>query len=114
MPYLQKNSSISGICTLLVSCKVKGYMKTQKDTFTVTIMTPEQVVWEGTVAALTSKNSEGSFDILPDHARFMTLIEKAPIDLIRADGSKEQLTYDTAVLFFHDNAAKIYIHQHVS
>lgn len=89
-------------------------MTRQTDTFTVTIMTPEQVIWEGEVAALSSQNSEGNFDILPDHARFMSLIEKMPIDLVLANGSKERFTYDTALLFFHDNAAKIYIHQHVS
>jgi len=83
------------------------------DTIKVTIMTPEAVVFDDVVVSLSSSNSEGGFDIMPDHARFMTLIEKTPIVLYKKDGSSESLSYDSAVIFFEDNVAKIYIHQAV-
>lgn len=87
-------------------------MKVQ-DTITVTIMSPSTVVYEGTALSLSASNSEGIFDIMPDHARFMTLVAAVPITVYELDGSNRVFTFDTAVLFFQDNAAKIYTHQAV-
>jgi len=83
------------------------------DTISITIMSPDAIVWQGAILSLSSSNSEGGFDIMPDHARFMTLIEKTPITLYKTDGSLEVLSFDNAVLFFEDNVAKIYIHKAV-
>ena len=74
-------------------------------------MSPDAVVWQGTASSLSSTNSEGAFDIMPDHARFMTIIDKTPIVIHKEDGTDSPFTFDTALLFFHDNVAKIYIHQ---
>ena len=48
-------------------------------TFHLTVHSPEAVVWAGDVAALETVNSEGAFSILPDHARFMTLINEETV-----------------------------------
>lgn len=81
-----------------------------KDTFQAAIMTPESVVWEGHVTAVESTNSEGEFSILPDHARFITILNAAPIVFYMADGSTETFTYDTAVLSCADNQLTIFVH----
>ena len=85
--------------------------KKGKPTIAVTILSPEAIVWKGEVFSISSANIEGTFDIIPDHARFMTFIEKTPISLCELDDSERVFTFDTAVLFFQDNVAKIYIHK---
>lgn len=81
------------------------------NTLTVTILSPLEIVWQGNAVSLSSENSEGPFDILPDHARFMSLIELVPITIYEQDGSEQTFTFKSAVLFFQDNQAKIYVHQ---
>ncbi len=78
------------------------------DTFTVQILSPQSVVWEGQVIALESENVEGEFSILPDHARFMTIIGKVPILAVLPNEKVETFSFPQAVLFFADNVAKIY------
>lgn len=84
-------------------------MARKKTVITVSIQAPEKVVWEGQCLSLSSKNAEGTFDLLPDHARFLTLIhgEKIKIEGIKKD---EVFSFEHAVIFFQDNIAKIYIH----
>lgn len=83
----------------------------KQDSIVVTIMSPREVVWKGEALSLSAVNSEGNFDIFPDHARFMSLVQKEPIIVYEIDGSNRSFTYENAVLFFQDNIAKIYIHQ---
>lgn len=83
----------------------------QQDSISVTILSPDSIVWSGRVLSLSSSNGEGNFDIIPDHARFMTLLRKVPLVVHELDGSDASFTFDTAVLFFQDNVAKIYTHQ---
>jgi F0F1-type ATP synthase epsilon subunit len=85
-------------------------MKNTQDTIAVVIMSPETVVWKGNVTMLSSKNSEGDFDLLPDHARFVSLIENTAVLLTLEDKTEKSISLTKAVLFFQDNKAKIYIH----
>jgi F0F1-type ATP synthase epsilon subunit len=82
----------------------------EHETFTVIVMSPSGVIWEGQVMSLSSKNSEGEFDIYPDHARFMTLLEKVPVVLFLPSGEQKSITCSEAVLFFEDAKATIYVH----
>jgi F0F1-type ATP synthase epsilon subunit len=81
------------------------------DTISVTVMSPNAVVWEGEALSLSSANSEGEFDIMPDHARFMTMIEGVPLIVRENSGKDRSFSFKTALLFFQDNLAKIYIHE---
>lgn len=78
------------------------------DTLTATVTTPEAVVWSGTVTAVESENSEGVFSILPDHARFITIIEDTPITFYLSDGATKTFTYPEAVLAAADNTVTIF------
>ena len=73
----------------------------------VSISSPEKIVWEGEADALTSENSKGSFDVLPGHANFITIIEKKPIIVRRIDGEKE-FTFPTAILYVRANNVTVY------
>ena len=84
-------------------------MKSQ-DTFQVVVMSPDAVVWQGNALSLSSLNSEGPFDLLPDHARFMTLLQKVEVTLELPQDTQHVLHLEHAVLFFQDSKATIYIH----
>src|SRR4051812_43538898 len=77
------------------------------DSFYVKIQTPEAVIWEGAAEAVTSRNSAGLFDILPEHANFITLIDHQPIEVVTLQGSKE-FTFQKAVLALQNNRVSIY------
>ena len=79
----------------------------------ITLTSPESVIWEGEALSLTSENSEGLFDLFPDHARFMTLLENTDVVIQLPDGADEVFPLEKAVLFFEDAVAKIYLHKHI-
>lgn len=77
------------------------------------LTSPEKVVWEGEAESLTSQNSEGIFDLFPDHARFMTLLENVDLT-INLPGDEEEIFHvEKAVLLFQDAVAKVYLHKHI-
>lgn len=80
-------------------------------TIEVQVLSPLEVIFKGQALSLTSKNADGDFDLLPDHTRFMTLIEKVPIEVTLMDSKVKSFTYQSAVLFFEDNVAKIFVHK---
>ncbi len=82
------------------------------ETFTVVVMSPQGVLWEGEVVSLSSKNSEGDFDMYPDHARFMTLLQEVSVTLFLSSGEQKKIQCSEAVLFFEDAKATIYVHTH--
>lgn len=82
-----------------------------KDSIAITIMSPVAKVWDTQAQMISAENSEGPFDILPDHARFMSLISNAPVVIELTDGFEKTFTFTDAVLFFADNKATIYIQE---
>ena len=85
----------------------------ENGTIAVKIMSPVAVVWEVQASAVSAENTEGIFDILPDHARFMSLISNAPVTIELPDESLKTFTFENAMLFFEDNKLTIYIQEHL-
>lgn len=85
-------------------------MSQDKETISITIQSPDEVVWKGESEALSSENAEGPFDILPGHANFITLIKNTDVTLHLENKEAQTFSFDQAVLFFHQDVAKIYIH----
>lgn len=80
-----------------------------KHTISVVVQTEDDgVVWEGRALAVSSVNSLGSFDILPQHANFITFIKNKPIDLKKEDGTKQTFALNQAVIYVHNDAVSIY------
>lgn len=75
---------------------------------TVRISSPEHVVWEGQARSVSSKNTRGPFDILPQHANFITVVEKVPIKVRVVGGKTEEHTFDHSVIYAHDDQVFIY------
>jgi F0F1-type ATP synthase epsilon subunit len=78
-----------------------------------TLTSPEAVVWEGDALSISSTNSDGLFDLFPDHARFMTLLENVDLTIRQPDSSDQVFPIEKAVLLFQDSTAKIYLHKHI-
>jgi F0F1-type ATP synthase epsilon subunit len=73
----------------------------------VQVFTPKGVIWEGEAQAVSSVNSQGPFDLLPEHAHFISLIEKHPITVLSAAGEK-RFDFNTAVVRLIDDQVTIY------
>ncbi len=63
----------------------------------VKIQNPEKVVFQGDVAALSSINERGKFDVLPEHANFLSIIQNEII-LHKLDGKTETLKIEQGIL----------------
>jgi len=75
----------------------------------VKISSPEGVLWEGTAFAVSSKNSQGKFDILPHHTRFLTIIENQPLKISNQNRQVlQEFRFPQAVIYNQDNRVAIY------
>ena len=77
------------------------------------LTSPEALVWSGQALTVTSENSDGLFDLYPDHARFMTLLEDVDLTIRMEDEKEEVFHIEKAVLLFQDATAKVYLHKHI-
>ena len=71
------------------------------------IQTPESLVWQGEALSLSTSNSSGHFDILPQHANMITIIERQPIEVVTSDGNRK-FVCEKAVLAVENNDVHIY------
>jgi F0F1-type ATP synthase epsilon subunit len=76
---------------------------------TVRILSPLKTIFEGKAQVVSSQNSDGPFDILPEHANFMTLIENQPIKLTEEDGKQSSFQVSKAILMHANDAISIYV-----
>ncbi len=80
-------------------------------TLVLRIQSPVAQLFEGAVTSITAENSEGLFDILPDHARFMSLLQEGPLTVGMPEGEQKTVNFKKALLFFEDNKATIYVQE---
>ena len=74
-----------------------------KDLLKVTVLSPREVLFEGEAKAISSKNSQGKFDILFSHANFITLVENQPVIILKADDSKSEFNFKQAIIYNSQN-----------
>ena len=73
----------------------------------VKISTPTDVLWEGEAVSVSSINSQGPFDILAQHANFVTLVQGEPIS-VKTDLREKQYSFKNAVIHTSRNSVRIY------
>lgn len=74
----------------------------------VRIISPKQLILDTEAASVSSKNLQGDFDILPQHANFITLIENSPI-IVRIPNQKPLVfKFPLAIIFNTENKVNIY------
>ncbi len=66
------------------------------------------IQFEGEVKAITSHNPTGTFDILPMHTNFITVVRQKLI-LHQANGSKMELNIENGVLRASEDKVEIYL-----
>lgn len=81
-----------------------------KPTLHVRIISPQQLLLDTEAESVSSKNLQGNFDILPQHANFITLTENSPIIIRPAAAGQKPLTYKfpLAIIMTVENKVSIY------
>ena len=82
-------------------------MATKIPPITVKISTPTDVLWEGEAVSVSSVNSQGPFDILAQHANFVTLVQGEPIS-VKTELRERQYSFRNAVIHTSNNSIRIY------
>ncbi len=77
-------------------------------TLHVTILSPRETIFEGQALSISSKNSAGKFDILPQHANFITLVEGQPIRISLPGKKPLNFNFPKAIVYTSQNSVKIY------
>lgn len=105
--------------TIEEGCCIYGYLHRQyatsiiytpiymADLLHVRINSPEKMLWEGEAEWVSSKNTQGPFDILPFHTNFVTILEKETIT-INTGKEKKTYTFPFSVIYVHSNTVYIY------
>lgn len=77
-------------------------------TLHVRIISPQQLILDTQADSVSSKNLQGTFDVLPQHANFISLIENSPIT-IRIKGQKPlTFKFPLAIMLVTEDKVNIY------
>lgn len=74
----------------------------------VRIISPKEDLYNGTALSVSSINSIGKFDILPEHANFITLVANSPIIIKTGDGKNLTYTFPLAIIHTSNNEVRIF------
>lgn len=74
----------------------------------VKIISPRRLIFQGPALSVSSKNSAGVFDILPQHANFISLVENNPITLRKPDRTVQTFSFPLAIIYQSQNKVIIY------
>lgn len=74
----------------------------------VKIITPNKILFDAKARAVSSKSSLGPFDILPQHANMIALVQKTPITVTLEDGKRTTFEFPIAIIYNINNVVKIY------
>jgi len=66
------------------------------------------IQYQGDVKAITSHNPAGTFDVLPRHINFITVVRDKLV-LHQANGSKMELNIDNGVMRVCEDKVEIYL-----
>ena len=83
-------------------------MTDKTKTLAVTVLSPEEILYQGSALSVSSENYAGKFDILPKHASFLTFINNHPIEIVKVDQTKKTFNFDQGIIYIKDNIVKIY------
>ncbi len=74
----------------------------------VRIISPKKMIYAGNASSVSSVNSAGKFDILSQHANFITLIKNTPINLVKLSGELVTFNFNLAIILAINNSVTIY------
>lgn len=77
-------------------------------TLHVRIISPQQLILDTEADSVSSKNNNGNFDILAEHANFITIVEKVPIYVRIKKQPTQKFEFPMAVILATHNQVNIY------
>lgn len=77
-------------------------------TLHVRIISPQELMLDTEAFSVSSKNSEGAFDILAQHANFITIVENQPIVIRTKDKKTLTFKFGLAIIYAFSNKVNIY------
>lgn len=77
-------------------------------TLHVRIISPQQLILDTEARSISSRNSQGNFDILPQHANFITLVENYPIVVMPPNQKPLTFNFPLAIIMTSENKVNIY------
>ncbi len=80
----------------------------KEDKLSVIVKSRDGIVFEGKARSVTSNNEKGRFDILPNHANFITIINKELI-IERSKAKKEYIDVENGLLKVADNKIEVFL-----
>ena len=81
--------------------------KNKKNILSVRIISLGEVIWEGQAVSISAVNTTGPFDILPQHANFISILIDNPITL-KTETETKKFKFSRSLLYAKDNSIKIY------
>lgn len=78
------------------------------DSFHLKVQERGGVTYEGDVSSITSFSEVGEFDVLPDHANFISLIKNKLI-IREKQGEPREISFSNALIRVANNLAEVYV-----
>ncbi|MFA5932491.1 MAG: hypothetical protein WCV81_05610 [Microgenomates group bacterium] len=82
--------------------------KPQQEFLTVKVLSPKIEYFNGPAVSVSSVNSAGPFDILPEHGNFITLVKNIPIIIRLPNKQERKFTFPLAVFYTKKNLVTIF------
>ena len=79
-----------------------------KPTFHIRIISPQQLILDSEAESISSKNLYGPFDVLAQHANFITVLENSPIVVKIPDQKPVTYNFPLAIILVTENKVNIY------
>ena len=82
-------------------------MTQQEERLHLRILAPTSVIFDGQVDSVSAENHVGSFDVLPGHTNFFTLLSG---EIVQANELGRPLTFNVqrGIMKVHDNVVVVY------
>lgn len=80
-----------------------------KPTFHLRISNPERVFYDGQAYSLSSTNKSGPFDILPDHAQFISLLDNTNVTVHQEGDQTQTYTINRGLISAKENEVKVFV-----
>lgn len=78
------------------------------ETIHLIIRNRENILYDSDVRAISALNGKGPFDVLPNHANFICVIEKYVL-IHEITGKNNQMKIEIGVMHVHEGAVEIYL-----
>lgn len=77
-------------------------------TLQVQVLSPETTLFAGPALSVSSKNSSGNFDLLPQHANLITFIDNNSIVIRKPNQEKVNFKFPFAIIYITNDQVTIY------